>query len=200
MGFVPGFNVMQVNLNGSLHGIPVQNNLYFQKVSIGGIVQADALALANVLDAWWTADIAPSVGSDLTINELYMTDLTTQLSSTFQFSVSLVGTAPGPALPGNVCLSVGFITSGRGRSSRGRNYVAGLVEGFVTDNSVPQTYADDLRTGYSQLINDVGAVGFTWCVFSRVANGVDRVAGLVQPVTSVKIADLTVDTQRRRLR
>jgi len=200
MGFVPGSNVLQVNMNGTYLGVAVQNTLYFSKSGLGSITLTDAENLRDAIIAWWTVSISNQLSSELTFHTLYMTDLTTQTSPVYEFPVTLTGQVGSPAMPGSVTLAVSFITAGRGRSSRGRNYIIGLAESTVSENAVSQLYADNMQGFYEDLITAAQSANFIWIVFSRITDGGERLSGLEQPVLSCKVTDLTVDTQRRRLK
>lgn len=109
-------------------------------------------------------------------------------------------------MPGNVTMSVSFRTALRGRSFRGRNYVAGLTEDQVAGNIFISTLSASWKAAYEAIAAAIASTGWTWVVVSRFS-GVDavtkepipRAAGVTTPVLSVIVVDDFVDSQRRRL-
>jgi hypothetical protein len=139
---------------------------------------------------------------------VYITDLETPTG----FTVTIPAPAPAPAgarsaaaLPNNVCLTVSFRTTARGRSFRGRNYISGLAEDQVVLNTVDSGTLTDIRDGYQDLMSIAGAATVDWVVVSRFS-GVDpdgdpvpRLSGLSTEISAVLIVDAIIDSQRRRL-
>jgi hypothetical protein len=202
MVFVPGTNIFKVDIRQELFGQQVSNTIYFRADS-PPVGEADVAFLAAEVQQFWEEELAPHVVQDLELREIYITDLTTQTSPTYTYPVTpaVSGERTGDPLPSNCTFCVSFRTSGRGRSSRGRNYVAGLVEENVTGNVLDTTAADGIVAAYTDgILNnpDLGGL-FTWVVVSSVDNKEPRLSLLVQPVTSVIYADRVIDSQRRRL-
>jgi hypothetical protein len=103
-------------------------------------------------------------------------------------------------VPNNVALCLSFRSSGRGRSSRGRNYISGFPEGYVSGNDIDTTLADALVVAYEELKDAATFTDdWTWIVYSRFQNGNARPEALIAPVDAVVLTDYTVDSQRRRL-
>jgi hypothetical protein len=202
MVFVPGTNIFKVDIRQELFGQQVSNTLYFSGDS-PPVGEADVAFLASEVQQFWEEELAIHVVDDLELREIYITDLTTQTSPTYTYPVTpaVTGVRTSDPLPSNCTFCVSFRTEGRGRSSRGRNYVAGLGEGDVVGNTLNTTEADGIVAAYTDgILNnpDLGGL-FTWVVVSAVENKQARLSLLVQPVTSVIYADRVIDSQRRRL-
>jgi len=199
MAFVPVNNVVMAEMRMRLDNQLIENTLYF--AMFGGFGPAEMTSLGNDLIAWWTSGYAYNMSNSLTLREVYLTDLTTQTSPTATVSASgvVAGQNPSPALPNNVALTISFRTAGRGRSSRGRNYICGLPEAGVTGNVVEPSYVAQLVSAYQSLLTPTNVAGFTWVVVSRYSGGAPRTAGQSYDVTAVVATDSTVDSQRRRL-
>lgn len=200
MPFVPVADTVEVELRQLIFGQKVENVLGFRKT--GGVSIADATDLWNALLLWWTTDEAHNLSVDISLREGQITDL----SSDSGFSVSFAAPTPNPngfvdspGLPSNVALCVSFRTPNRGRSFRGRNYVAGLGESEVTGNTVAAPTVAGIQTSYSNLISIAAGVGFEWVVISRSHNLEPRLTGVATAITSVVVTDPFVDSQRRRL-
>lgn len=200
MPFIPVPNTVQAELRFLSAGQRFENILYFQPIEELNVPQM--LLLATSLAAWWSQTIASVINANVRLNEVYITDLTTASSPTLTYvpPTPLTGLNNSPVLPFNVAPSVSFRTLGRGRSSRGRNYITGLCEDEVQENSVIQGVADTLVEGYNNLLDPANiAQSFEWGVVSRFTGKAPRAQGLFQPIVSAVMTDLFVDSQRRRL-
>jgi hypothetical protein len=201
MTFVGKANCVQANLRFTLLSQQIENTLYFE-YKAGSVTPALMNTLGDDLITWWVANIAPEVTTDMTFREVYLTDLTTQTSPTVTATTGLpsAGTLSGDPVPNNVALCVSFRSSGRGRSSRGRNYISGIPEGYVSGNDIDTTLADALVLAYEGLQDAATFTDdWTWIVYSRFQNGDPRPEALIAPVDAVVLTDYVVDSQRRRL-
>ena len=200
MVFVPASNVLQVEVRGSLNGVPVECVQYHQFGS--AITTPDVDDLFDWYDTVFLPDYLDPLGIEYKVGELYGTDLTTSSSPTYSlvFSPQREGAVAAAALPGNVASCISFRTAGRGRSSRGRNYVPGLPEGSVTGNGMDLTMVNALVAAYELMLGGgTYPAGWEWVVLSRFLLGIPRVAALAQTITDVLSTNLTVESQRGRL-
>jgi hypothetical protein len=202
MVFVPGTNVFKVDIRQELFAQEISNTIYFRSAQ-PPVTPSDVDALAGEVQSFWANDLANHVVQDLSLVEVYITDLTTQTAPTYTYPVSpaVTGLRTGEPLPSNCTFCVSFRTNGRGRSSRGRNYVAGLAEADVGGNVLDPTEADGIVQAYTDSIlnNSLLSGYWEWVVVSAVQDGLPRSSLLVQPVTSVLYSDRIIDSQRRRL-
>lgn len=199
MPFVPAVNTAQVSIRYLYQGQRAENTVYFEM--IGGVTEAKMEALAEAIGGKLIADHLPNLPNSLILSEIYVVDLTTETSPAITETGGMP--APGglstPALPNNVTLTVSFRTNGRGRSSRGRNYLMGLTEPLVVGNTVDAAFTGVWVPFYTYLLTLDEPDGFIWSVVSRFEDGAPRATALVQPVTGVVVVDMVVDSQRRRL-
>lgn len=201
MVYVPAANVLQVELRGVLNGQPVETVQYYKNT--GAIASTDADDLFDWYESDFIPALVPEAAAGMSWTEIYGTDLTTSSSPTYSriLSPAVVGTGASPALPASDTCCVSFRTAGRGRSSRGRNYVPGLQEGQATGNDVGLSTINALVAAYELLLGGGGfPAQWDWVTVSRVVAGVARVAALVLPILDVLSTDITVDSQRGRLR
>jgi hypothetical protein len=189
-----------VELRQSLLGEKVENTLAFRKD--GGFSTVDMTGLCNDLLLWWTTVYRGSMSIQLTIRELVCTDLSTQTGPV----VTVVAPTPNPAgmvvqdsEPGNVSLCVSFRTIMRGRSYRGRNFVAGIPITARVGNTVTAGFAANIQGAYNALPASIVTSPWEWVVVSRFTNGAPRVAGAATPVESAAVVDNNIDSMRRRL-
>lgn len=201
MAFVGKANCVQANFRFTLDEQLCENTLYFEYK--GGTLDVPAMAvLGDDLISWWNTEIRPAVTSSVTFREVYLTDLTTQTSPTLTATTGLptTGGEAKSSLPNNSAACISFRTSGRGRSSRGRNYIMGLSEDSVVQNSITAAKQNFLVTGYEALMDAATYTDdWTWIVYSRFENNNPRPEALIAPVDAVVFTDNIIDSQRRRL-
>lgn len=209
MEYVPVPSVSQVEMRYSLQNIPCENTLYFRAKPPATTV--DQLPLAEALKNWWGTFIFPLMVVNAVLREVYVTDLTTQTGEAVSYTegLPLTGEIALEPMPNNVAACISFRTAQRGRSFRGRNYLMGLSVDQVLGNNLLEGVAEDYVGAYMQLPTVAAAVGCDWVVVSRYSGStiVDgkrkptpRAVGVSTPVTAALFVDLTVDTQRGRLR
>lgn len=200
MPFVPTPDTAKVEMRYNYVGQQVENLLYFKCNT--GISPAKMIDLGEYLIDTWIADVQSGSPDSLRLREVFITDLTTESSPAVTVTTGLPadgGTATQSS-PNNVTLTCSFRTFGRGRSSRGRNYLLGIREDEVGDNIV----ATGFKNRWSEFFNDITdpfplSDDWTWSVVSLVHNKAPRSEGLVQQVLTHVYVDSTVDSQRRRL-
>jgi hypothetical protein len=201
MVFVPALNTAQANLRFTFDSQQAENTLYFQKAG-GPITQPELDTLGSDLATWWDVNLRQALSSTLVMREVYLVDLTSQTSAsaTYTPGTPLQGGDTTQPLPNNVSFAVSFRTAGRGRSARGRNYIAGLTEQNVTGNELVTTMVTYIVDAYKELLDPatLGSI-WTWSVVSRFQNKAARASALVQPITAVSTTDAVVDSQRKRL-
>jgi len=199
MPFVPVTNVLQAEIRYLMDNQRVENTLYFHRPT--GVVQVNAVGLADYLFNWWNTSMKPLLASTVQLREIFVTDLSSANSFTHTrvSSPVVAGTRVGAAMPNSIALAISFRTANRGRSFRGRNYVMGSTEGDVVDNTFTGAYVDAVQAAYVAMNAGLGALNFVWVVVSRFSNGAPRAIGLATPITVVGVFDGIVDSQRRRL-
>lgn len=200
MPFVPFVDTVEVDVNYTYNGNRVQNTQYF--TNSGGVDVPAMASLGEALIDSLVTDIMPNMPNTLTLREITVTDLTSDSAPSITVTTGLPVTGAvdfDPAVPGNVTLTASFRTEGRGRSSRGRNYLLGIRKSQVAQNLVADSFVAIWDAYYNGLLGGSDIAPWVWVVASRIHNGTPRVTGLSQPVTSWLVVDLAVDSQRRRL-
>lgn len=198
--FVPATNVMQVELRFTQFGQQVENVLYVRREDQNELGFADYEAIAAFYETLWDSTQSALQANSVVFREVYITDLTTATSPTWVRAVNGSGTS-GSGLATNVTLTTTFITSERGRSSRGRNYWVGIPLAGVNGNLVDAGYAFSILAYYDamKLGLSTEGVGYEHVIVSRRANYQWRNEAVVSPVIGYRHANLYVDSQRRRL-
>jgi len=200
MPFIPAPNTLQARMRYNWGVQLIENTLYFE--GSAGVSVALANSLGAALVSWWNTNFKPITSNLMALDQVYITDLTADNSFTVPYSTGLplTGTNATEALPFNCALCISFRTANRGRSGRGRNYVAGLTEAQQAASVVAAATRLSIVTAYQALVGAgtfVPGLGFS--VVSRFHNGLPRAQCLVQPITNVLAVDDILDSQRRRL-
>lgn len=199
MAFIPVPGVVEAELVYEQFGQIVENTLYFQYAA-----PADAgvlTDLCNYLIGWWTEQMASNINQVVTLLRVVATALDSDSAPSISITAppDTSGEDTSEALPGNASWTISFHTAGRGRSSRGRNYVPGLSADGTSGNQVTSGFAANVRTAYENILTGAGAPDALHVVVSRYHNNAPRAEGLAVQVTSYVITDLNIDSQRRRL-
>lgn len=199
MPFIPVPNTAQVTILQTLFGQEVVNVLHFFRS--GGYDLDTLIELASTVRDRWALSILPHQSADLSFDGVRARNL--DIADGFQFEV-LSGEADNggvasPALPGNVAFCITHRTANIGRSRRGRTYLAGIVEGQVTGNTIAAPVADDFVTGFNALRTFLAGQGDQMVIASRYTGGAARPVGVVSLVVNSVARDLFVDSQRGRL-
>lgn len=200
MPFIPVPGVAQAEIRATYLGIPMENVLHFTTGEDPATPQV-LEDLAAQLASSWTANIMPHVNINYVLREIFVFDLSVQ-SGSMATDTTVLGEAGAlntTPLPGNVAFCVSLRTGLRGRSFRGRVYLAGLGEPDTTGNVLDATLAGQLVTGIDDVRADLLSGGFQLVIVSRRNGGVDRTTGIATPVSAVLAVDNHVKTQRRRL-
>lgn len=198
MPFQPVPQVVEVNINQRLHGEQVQNNLHL--IAYSPWTQERMQVAAGEVATWVGDTLYAYLSNQLTMVSIKVTDLSGQEAGVYEFvpTVPVAGQVGQPALPGNAACVVSFRTALRGRSGRGRNYIAGIAEGDVNGNQFANTFVQAMGNSYGALAAGLGAQAMYHVVVSRFFNGNPRPEGRAAAVTSY-LVDGFVDSQRRRL-
>lgn len=208
MAFIPALNTARVAMHFSRDAQLVENVFYVENAS--GWDATSLEALANDVTAWWTTNLQPVVASNLSLNEVVCTDLTTSSGVSVVYAAGLpaAGGSGSTALPNNVTIAIKLITGFGGRSFRGRQYINGMVQAnLATDqNTVGPAFVSGFQGFYNTLIATLLADFPPGLVIASFYHGVDslgkpipRSTAVLTPVTNAVFADNVLDSQRRRL-
>lgn len=200
MAFIPVANVCMVELIYTWDGQRCENTLYIEFPGAWTVLTMTAL-LTEITD-WWSTEMAIELSSDLTLVLVRGSDLSSQngifVESTGNLPVSGVNVTE--SVPNNVAGCITFGTGLRGRSYRGRNYIPGMTNANVANNTIAPTSLGNIEAAYAALSSYIQNVdiGCDHVVVSRYTNNAPRTAGITTPVISYTM-DNIVDSQRRRL-
>jgi hypothetical protein len=163
---------------------------------------ADFQALADFLLSWSGTNIMPYLSNRVTLTKVTVYDMSIQLGQIYvSAGAPVVGGIDDYEAPRSVALVMTFYSAVRGRSGRGRNYIAGFADTQVDEDAVTDATARAaLELAYTDLIQDVQTgPGFTWVVASKVGAGVPRPEILGFDILTVNIRSALLGSQRRRI-
>jgi len=200
VAFVPNDLVAQANVRFLWAGQECENTLYFVSDFAADLLAIEALA--SDLTTYWQTNMLNLQHNTLKFVacEVKRLGAPADLTGTVIPTGTVNGGQTGDCLPNNVSIAISFFTGMSGKSFRGRNYWAGIPELQCVGNVIGDTYLGNIQTAYSGMVGvDNVSTGWTWCVYSRVSGGADRVTGLPTNISGCGFVDNIVDSQRRRL-
>jgi hypothetical protein len=112
---------------------------------------------------------------------------------------SVAGGESGDVLPVSAALVLTLRTEKRGRSYRGRLYLAGFGEDHWEGANYDGALTGALLTDFAAFETAVNAAGWTWVVASYYNNGSARSAAIGTTVSNYVFRSAQAGTQRRRL-
>lgn len=197
--YVPVQDCMLVEVRYLIEGQQTENVFTF---STGGesFVSA-AQAVYDVLETGWWPIIRNFFSTALAHDSVHITDMSAQDGPIADFGAfaNPAGTVNTGSAPLNVAACVSLKTNKRGRSFRGRKYMGPPALGLVAGSFLTTTGAGVLNDGFESLLSSAGASAVPLVVVSRKSNGVFRTEGVQTLVTSARLNDNVLDSQRRRL-
>lgn len=206
MPFVPVSDTLAIELVYEYAGQTVENTSYVHSTP-GWTIESISTFL-DELRVLVQEELMPLLSTTIALVRLVGTllDAVDAASVTLTVSPPFPGSTGGANLPNNSAYVVTFLTAGRGRSKRGRNYIAGLTVNDEADpNRVNTTFRTGLLAFYDAYLALCATNSVELVVVSRFS-GVDgdgrpipRAAGVVTDVIGFTTFDTVLDSQRRRL-
>lgn len=197
MAFQPAPGVLRVVVNQSMSGKQIANVLHMQRGLATEIADVEFMAEA-AFDAWRDTFLLTQ-STSLTLDSVQCYDLATETGVTYTTSrAAVAGSVGSAAFPNSVAGCVTWRTSLRGRSGRGRSYIGGVTDAFVTGDEFTPTALAAYQVAGNQFINLMNATLNVFAVLSRNTGKVVRPNGLAYAIVSADVTDARVDSQRRR--
>jgi hypothetical protein len=206
MAFIPVPDTLLVEIIYEQAGQTIENTMYFEKTD--GWLLADVISFLAALRTTVEEELMPLLHTSIALVRLVATllDAVDALSFTNTVSPPVAGSDNGDPLPNGNAYVITFLTAGRGRSNRGRNYIAGLNSNVMANaNNVSTAFRTGLLSAYDTINALAIATGVDMVVVSRFS-GVDgagkpipRATGVTSIITGFTTFDTIVDSQRRRL-
>lgn len=200
MPFVPAPNIIELEFRYTINAQQCENRVMVDNLAAVDAAACEATAILGW--NWWETSMAPETSEHVLLREVVATDLTTDSGPQFTYApdATTTGTITGAAMPNECALCVSLRSSSRGRSARGRWFMAGIArEAMADDNNVNSGFATSVASVLATLVSNIETAGQALVIVSYVHDGVPRVGGPVYfPVTSVLVLDTVIDSQRRR--
>jgi hypothetical protein len=179
-------------------GDEVYSNVYH--ATLNDYSEADQQDLADAIDAIHTVAGMALFGDDITYVGTTVYDVRSVGGGIkFQNANTRVGGTSGDTMPLNVAVVVTHRTATRGRSGRGRTYVAGLPRGAWITTGFSSTLISDVENYVEAIRAAIVAEGWEFVIRSAQQNGVVLNPAVARPVTEVTIRNAEPGTQRRRV-
>jgi hypothetical protein len=200
MPFIPAVNTARVSLQCNLDGQNMINTTWF-KHRAGAITLTNLEDLGAGMNDWFAGSILPSLGDAVQFLGCVVYDYTSDFAPAVNVPVlGAFGLDTALMMPNNAAFCVKFLTGGRGRSSRGRNYISGFTNDSRDGlNHVSAAFADAMVAAYNAILALPLDADWEWSVASFHTAGAPRAAALVQPIVGAAYTDTIIDSQRRRL-
>jgi hypothetical protein len=200
MAFVPAPNIVMVEWRYTLFGQQCENRLHINHFGDPGPTELNSYAV-NAWN-WWELTYSPFIVDDCTLREVVATDIGVQNGEqvTYAPDTTTTGASIAFPLPNETSYCVSLRSASRGRSARGRWYVAGIPNNLLADaNNLTSAAAENYRAALQTYINSVSAGAKAVVIVSYRTNNAPRPGGPVYfIVTSAVITDTVLDSQRRR--
>lgn len=198
MAFVPVPDAALAVVEWSTGPLSWTNTLWFIHPTFGN---NELIALGNLVAAWADSYIAPELSQSVTRGAVTIYDMRTSDGAKLVFDDDPAsGNEPTPPSPLNGAMVVTFYTGGRGRSSRGRNYVTGFGEADVsTDTYTTQALLDAIELAYQNLQSLAAAQSWVHVIVQKYQDGVALTEGIPHPVVSYNVRSGLLGSQRRRI-
>lgn len=197
MTFIPIPHGARVDIIQTFMGIQtVVNRLHYVKPDF---TFSDQQWLAVQIAATWQDDLGPYVADDLVLTAIRVTDMRSDDGPVYTLAPSgIAGQKLEDPLPISAALVVTLRTSNRGRSARGRMYVAGFTEDIWDGDEFNTATAAGVLDYVHRLRDDMYPGGWGMVVASFQSNGQPRQQAQVLSVSTIEIRSRLPGSQRRR--
>lgn len=198
MAFIPSPNGCQVVIETGSSNLVWTNSLWFAQYDFTEAEQ-EALAVA-VFDAWKTG-IHAYLANDWQTLRVKAYDMRSDTAPVVEPAVTPdTGSLAEQILPVQDALVVTLYTNTRGRSGRGRLYIAGSTEATLLDGSYTTAMANGVVAMLSNVKAAALALGWVWIIASRYHNGAPRSVAAEYAVQSHVVRSRIPGNQQRRSR
>lgn len=198
MAFIPIPGVARIALRFTQAGQQEENIIDCQYPG-GALAEVDANSMKDLIEAWYSPGHKALISNSVTLQEIDIRDMATEEGPRFTYPVT--GGAGGyntNPCPNETTIAVRKNTAVGGRNGRGRLYHIGLCTNMCAGNNLLAEFATPMLDSYSQLFGAFNENDYPWVVSSLYYHGAPRETGIAHVVTSLSLADLVLDSQRRR--
>jgi hypothetical protein len=184
MTFVPGAHLARVLIISGNEEEQWSNGLYFTRANFS---QTHLEELVQTVRDTWATEMASFLSNSYATRGAIGYDMRASDAPTYTYTPAPVfGVGVTQRLPIQDALVVTLYTSARGRSGRGRLYVAGSTEGAISNGVFTEGTVNDVVNGVIAVKDAAFAAGWNLVVSSTQQDGVrleERVNRLVTEIT-----------------
>lgn len=198
MVFQPVPRGIKIELNAVQNTVPIVNVLHVQMATAVTPTMLEDIAAATAV--WYDELLREQLHSSYVLENITTTDISVENGQQYILTTiaNPAGAVSGAAAAANAAACISWRTAYTGRSFRGRTYIGGLPQVYLsTAQSLSVSAQEAFGVVAAGLIDTLEAIGATLVVVSRIAAGVQRVTALATQIISI-IVDQKVDSQRRR--
>lgn len=199
MAFIPYPNGVKAVLEYGSANLEWTNTLWFEELTPG---IGDMQELADYLHTWTNTNILPQMSNAFSCKNVYVYDMSAETGVVVQSTVTpVIGGVVDSAGAISSAIVVTFRTGTRGKSGRGRNYLAGFAEEDMTSTAIADAAViTAVENAYDLLITEVQtSTDYYWVVASQYSGGLPRAEVLGFQVLNAEVRNATFGTQRRRI-
>lgn len=201
MAFIPFEQCVAFELLYTQHGVATEQGFtaYFPSAQTGAEIAAMCLDL-NGYHLSYMDPILPTSTLYRGSRGVALDDINAPVGESILVTPN-AGSGGASGLPNMNTIAVNFSTAKRGKSYHGRAYWPGIPNSvsYWSGNSIIAAYGAQIVDAWVAMLQDLFSdYSGIHVVPSRYTNGAARVTGEATPVTSYKLADLLLDTQRGR--
>lgn len=197
MAFIPTANCARVIIGFATGSEAFSNTFHATKA---GFTSVDMSNLATALDTWMNTNWKPSWPSSMTYTGITVYDIRTSTGErVFVNTGAGAGAVAGSMLPNNVAGVVTLRTAERGRSARGRVYVAGLREEDIDAGALNAGAETRCESYVGSVRATILAQGWSMVIRSIQQDGQVLDEANTRVVTAYEMRSPKPGTQRRRI-
>lgn len=203
--FIPLPNGVQVVIQGMLKAQTIENVFYVVLPTAPG--PTDVQGVAEDFEVWFRTHMLAHFSHEFTLVQVTATDWTSSSGSQFVFvePSPVPGSISGPAASNSLAMVLSWHTARRGRSFRGRTFLAGIDLGSTTDEVTWTAAAIAAMDASALLIPGFNVTTPYALVVASFFSGVDslhkpipRVTGVGTPINAVTVDSIIMNQRRRR--
>ena len=182
-------------------GLLTYNNILHTQTSPG--IDAEGLQfIAQEFYEGWVATIMTTLSNACTLQSVaaYSLDSDSAPIAEYVPPEAASGAIEGDPLPLSAACVVTLRTANRGRSGRGRVYLAAFSEADSDGSLLSNARVATVETAFTAFRAALAVQLIPLCVLSQFTNGAPRATGLLQNVIAHDVRNNTYGSQRRRNR
>jgi hypothetical protein len=198
MAFIPVPDTAKVAVNCTQDGQDLVSVFHFSKPG-GYTTAAELTTLADNVAAAWGDHMVDIWADGVQGRSVTAVDLSVEGGAGVEVSFTDLASNDFPGMPTNVTIAVKWITGLTGRSNRGRTYHIGLRAAHIDGNQLTTIAAGEIEATWNAIFDQLTLGGDPMVVASLYHDNAPRVTGVTTPIVGAVLADINLDSQRRRL-